>query len=266
MTCLVYLDDIIIMGTSFDDHLKNLEEVFQRIASAGLRLNPKKCSLWKKQVTYLGHKVSTEGIHTEEGKIKAVKDWPQPTNIHELRSFLSLCTYYRRFVPRFANVARSLHDLTKKNRPFVWQLEQEKAFEQLKELLCTAPMLAYPIPGKKFILDTDASAYGIGGVLSQLIDGQERVIGYYSRVLGKPEKNYCVTRKELLAVVECVKHFHKYLYGQRFLLRTDHAALKWLLQFKNPEGQIARWIERLQNYEFETEHRKGIHHKNKRCI
>ncbi|XP_049302045.1 uncharacterized protein LOC105225932 isoform X1 [Bactrocera dorsalis] len=123
-------------------------------------------------------------------------------------------------------------------------------------------MLAYPIPGKKFILDTDASAYGIGGVLSQLIDGQERVIGYYSRVLGKPEKNYCVTLKELLAVVECVKHFHKYLYGQRFLLRTDHAALKWLLQFKNPEGQIARWIERLQNYDFETEHRKGIHHKN----
>ena len=261
-TCLVYLDDIIIMGKSFDDHLKNLEEVFQRIASAGLRLNPKKCSLWKKQVTYLGHKVSTEGIHTEEGKIKAVKDWPRPTNIHELRSFLGLCTYYRRFVPGFANVARSLHDLTKKNRPFVWQLEQEKAFEQLKELLCTAPMLAYPIPGKKFILDTDASAYGIGGVLSQLIDGQERVIGYYSRVLGKPEKNYCVTRKELLAVVECVKHFHKYLYGQRFLLRTDHAALKWLLQFKNPEGQIARWIERLQNYDFETEHRKGIHHKN----
>ncbi|XP_049306293.1 retrovirus-related Pol polyprotein from transposon 17.6 isoform X1 [Bactrocera dorsalis] len=155
-TCLVYLDDIIIMGKSFDDHLKNLEEVFQRIASAGLRLNPKKCSLWKKQVTYLGHKVSTEGIHTEEGKIKAVKDWPQPTNIHELRSFLGLCTYYRRFVPGFANVARSLHDLTKKNRPFVWQLEQEKAFEQLKELLCTSPMLAYPIPGKKFIVDTDA--------------------------------------------------------------------------------------------------------------
>lgn len=261
-TCLVYLDDIIVMGKSFDDHLKHLEEVFQRIASAGLQLNPKKCSLFKTQVTYLGHKVTTEGVQTDEGKIKSVRDWPRPTNVHEVRSFLGLCTYYRRFVPGFADVARSLHNLTRKNCAFVWHQDQEKAFQRLKELLCTAPMLAYPVPGKKFILDTDASAQGIGGVLSQVTDGQERVIGYYSRVLGKQELNYCVTRRELLAVVECVKHFHKYLYGQRFQLRTDHAALRWLLQFKNPEGQIARWIERLQNYDLEIEYRKGVQHGN----
>uniref|UniRef100_W8B595 RNA-directed DNA polymerase n=1 Tax=Ceratitis capitata TaxID=7213 RepID=W8B595_CERCA len=261
-TCLVYLDDIIVLGKSFDEHLRNLEEVFQRVAGAGLKLSPKKCSLFKKEVNYLGHQVTTKGVCTAKEKIEAVKDWPRPRNLHELRSFLGLCTYYRRFVPNFASVAHSLHELTRKNRSFEWKTEQEEAFQALKKRLCTAPMLAYPVPGAKFILDTDASGYGIGGVLSQEIDGQEKVVAYYSRSIGKPERNYCVTRRELLALVDCIKHFHKYLYGQHFRVRTDHAALKWLLQFKNPEGQLARWIERLQSYDFAIEHRKGNTHGN----
>lgn len=261
-TCLVYLDDIIIMGKDFDDHLKNLEEVFERLEAAGLKLSAKKCSLFQREVKYLGHKVTSEGIHTDEDKIKAVKNWPRPTNLHELRSFLGLCTYYRRFVPGFANVAGSLHELTQKNRKFEWSGAQETAFQKLKELLSTAPILAYPIPGEKFVLDTDASGHGIGGVLSQVVNGQEKVVAYFSKVLSKPERNYCVTRRELLAVMESVKHFHKYLYGQHFLLRTDHAALRWLLQFKDPEGQVARWIERLQSYDFTIEHRKGSQHGN----
>ena len=136
-TCLVYLDDIIVLGKSFDEHLKNLEEVFQRIASAGLKLSPKKCSLFKKEVSYLGHKVTTEGICTANEKIEAVRDWPTPKNLHELRSFLGLCTYYRRFVPNFASVASSLHELTKKNRVFEWNKEQEVAFQILKNRLST---------------------------------------------------------------------------------------------------------------------------------
>lgn len=117
------------------------------------------------------------------------------------------------------------------SNPAIEPLEEkhQEAFQQLKELFCTAPLLVYPVPGKKFILDTDASADGIGEVPSQVIDEQKRVIGYYSKVLGKPEMNYRVTRYELLVVIESVKYFHKYLYGQRFHLRTDHAALKWLL-------------------------------------
>jgi transposase InsO family protein len=127
-------------------------------------------------------------------------------------------------------------------------------------------VLAYPVTGVTFILDTDASNVGIGAVLAQEVDGSERVIAYYSRSLSKAERNYCVTRRELLAMVDAIKHFHKYLYGQRFVLRTDHAALKWLLSFKSPEGQVARWIERLQTYDFETRHRKGQMHKNADCL
>ena len=123
-------------------------------------------------------------------------------------------------------------------------------------------MLSYPLPEGEFILDTDASNVGIGGVLSQIQDGQEKVIAYFSKTLSKPERNYCATRKELLAVVKSVEHFYKYLYGRRFLIRTDHAALKRLLQFKNPEGQAARWIERLQEYNFVIEHRAGTSHRN----
>ncbi|GBN15820.1 Retrovirus-related Pol polyprotein from transposon 297 [Araneus ventricosus] len=140
--------------------------------------------------------------------------------------------------------------------------ECEKSFNSLKEALTSAPILTYPRIDKDFILDTDASNEGIGGVLSQNIGNEERVIAYFSKSVGKPERNYCVTRKELLAIVKSIEHFHHYLYGRKFLLRTDHDSLRWLLNFKEPEGQIARWIQRLQEYDFEIQHRKGTSHEN----
>jgi hypothetical protein len=124
------------------------------------------------------------------------------------------------------------------------------------------PILAYPQPGKRFIVDTDASNVGIGGVLFQVQHGQERVIAYYGKTLNKAERNYCVTRRELLAIVRTLEHFRKYLYGQEFHLRMDHSALTWLLSFKNLEGQTARWIQRLQEYNFTFEHRQGRKHIN----
>jgi hypothetical protein len=138
----------------------------------------------------------------------------------------------------------------------------ENAFQTLKEALCTAPILAYPQPGQRFIVDTDANNVGIGGVLSQVQDRQERVIAYYSKTLNKAERNYCVTCRELLAIVKTLEHFHKYLYGQGFHLRTDHSALAWLMSFKNLEGQTARWIQLLQEYNFTFEHRQGQKHNN----
>lgn len=261
-TCLVYLDDIIVFGPSFDEHLIRLKEVLTRLKQAGLQLNPKKCQLFQSRVEYLGHIVSSAGIETDPKKIDAVKTWPTPSNKRELRSFLGLCTYYRRFVKNFADIACNLHVLTEKNRQFQWTTENETSFQELKTRLCEAPVLAYPIPGELFILDTDASNDGIGGILSQRINQDEKVLAYYSRKFNKAERNYCVTRRELLAMVETMKHFGKYLIGKRFLIRTDHAALKWLTNFKNPEGQIARWLERLQSFEFVIEHRKGLKHGN----
>ncbi|GBM02507.1 Retrovirus-related Pol polyprotein from transposon 297 [Araneus ventricosus] len=128
--------------------------------------------------------------------------------------------------------------------------------------MTTSPVLTYPRTDKEFILDTDASNEGTGDVLSQKIGNEECVIAYFSRSLGKPERNYCVTRKELLAVVKSIEHFHHYLYGRKIFIRTDHAYLRWLLNFMEPEGQLVRCIQRLQEYDFEIQHRNGISHGN----
>ncbi|GBM74824.1 Transposon Ty3-I Gag-Pol polyprotein [Araneus ventricosus] len=167
-----------------------------------------------------------------------------------------------RFVRNFSAIARPLHKLTEARSNFNWTEECEKSFNSLKQALITSPVLTYPRTDKEFILDTDASNEGIGAVLSQKIGNEECVIAYFSKSLGKPERNYCVTRKELLAIVKSIEHFHHYLYGRKFLLRTDHASLRWLLNFREPEGQIARWIQRLQEYDFEIQHRKGTSHGN----
>ncbi|UYV66258.1 K02A2.6-like [Cordylochernes scorpioides] len=261
-TCMVYLDDIIVLGKNFEEHLSNIEKVFKRLEAANLKLSPKKCKLFKKEVAYLGHIISAEGVQTDPEKTETVRMWPTPKDLTQLRSFLGLCTYYRRFIPGFSNIARPLHRLTESGRPFVWTPDCQRAMEKLKEMLVAAPILAYPRPGDSFILDTDASNTGIGGVLSQVQEGSERVIAYFSKTLSKPERNYCVTRKELLAIVKSIEHFHHYLYGQEFILRSDHASLQWLLNFKNPEGQLARWIQRLQEYQVKIQHRPGKRHQN----
>ncbi|GFU51231.1 retrovirus-related Pol polyprotein from transposon 17.6 [Trichonephila clavipes] len=235
--CLVYLDDIIIVGRSFEEHLKNIRRVLQKLKEANLKLSPSKCHLFRREVTYLGHIISAEGVRTDPDKISAVKDWNCPTDVHQLRSFLGLCTYYRKFVKNFSTIARPLHKLTEAKQKFIWTVDCNNAFNKLKDALTSAPILAYPEIGKQFILDTDASHESIGAVLSQEIDGQERVIAYFSKCLSKPERNYRVTRKELLAVVNAVEHFHSYLYGGRFLLRTVHASLTWLLNFKKSEAK-----------------------------
>ncbi|GFV07696.1 retrovirus-related Pol polyprotein from transposon 412 [Trichonephila clavipes] len=215
-----------------------------------------------KEVNYLGHIISAEGVRTDPEKVSAVKNWKRPENLRELRSFLGLCTYYRKFVKGFSNIARPLHKLTESKQKFQWTKECEDSFLQLKEALTSSPILIYPQPDKPFILDTDASNESVGAVLSQEIDGQERVVAYWSKCLSKPERNYCVTRKELLAIVKAIEHFHHYLYGQKFLLRTDHASLTWLMNFRNTEGQVARWIQRLNEYYFDIRHRKGSSHGN----
>ena len=260
--CLVYLDDIIVLGRSFDEHLENLGIVLQKLKDANLRLKPAKYALCKTEVTYLGHKISREGVATDQAKVNKVENWPQPKTSQELQRFLGLASYYRKFIQNFASIARPLHRLTEKGRPFKWTSECTSAFCKLKQHLTTAPILVYPDFSRPFILDTDASNDGIGAVLSQEYDGSERVVAYASRTLNKSERKYSVTRKELLAVVVFTQHFRTYLLGQPFKLRTDHGSLSWLCNFKDPTGQLARWLEQLQEFHFEVIHRKGPAHQN----
>jgi len=173
-----------------------------------------------------------------------------------------LASYDRRFVHDLAAISRPLQRLTKCGRKFSWTVECESAFATLKTCLTSAPVLAFPNYSKPFILDTDASQERIGAVLSQELEGQERVIAYASRTLTKVERRYSVTRKELLAVVTLIQHFRPYLLGQLFLFRTDHSSLTWLQRFKEPEGQLARWFERLPEFTFTVIHRQGKRHQN----
>uniref|UniRef100_A0A3B1KKN7 Reverse transcriptase/retrotransposon-derived protein RNase H-like domain-containing protein n=1 Tax=Astyanax mexicanus TaxID=7994 RepID=A0A3B1KKN7_ASTMX len=187
---------------------------------------------------FLGHVVSGAGVETDPKKTEAVRDWPTPRDAKMVRSFVGLASYYRRFIRGFAYVAAPLHALTKPSVKFRWSDEAERAFEELKSRLCNAPILAFPKVSESFIVDTDASDHGLGAVLSQVQDGSEHVIAYYSRRLDRAERNYCVTRRELIAVVESLKHFRAYMYGVPFLLRTGHALLQWLMRFREPEGQL----------------------------
>ena len=260
--CLVYLDDIIVMSKDVDQHLDRLVMIFDRLRSSGLKLKPSKCKLLRKRLPFLGHIVTDSGIETDPEKIQAIADWPTPTSVTEVRSFVGLCSYYRRFVKDFAFICGPLHALTGKNARFSWTDACQTAFEELKKRLVSSPIVAMPQNEGEFRLDTDASNEAIGAVLSQVQDGEERVVAYASRLLTRQEKNYCVTRRELLAVIYFVKHFRPYLLGRKFLIRTDHAALKWLRNMPEPVGQQARWLELLEEYEFDIEHRPGKRHAN----
>jgi len=232
-TCLVYLDDIIVFSRDFDNHLDRLREVFTRLRAANLKVHIKKCSLFQRRVNFLGHVLTETEIEVQAEKVEAVQNWPTPRNLTELRSFVGLCSYYRRFISGFANLAAPLHALTR----FSWGIEQEEAFNQLKK----RPILGMPTDEGTYYLDTDASDIGLGAVLSQNQDGDEVVLAYASRILSKAEQNYDVTRRELLAVVFGLKVYKQYLLGREFVIRTDHSALQSLRKTPEPIGQQARW-------------------------
>ncbi|PIK45002.1 Retrovirus-related Pol polyprotein from transposon [Apostichopus japonicus] len=222
----------------FEEHIAAIDDVFTRFKLAGLKLSPKKCFLFKQKVEFLGHVVSKDGVSTDPSKVAVVKNWPRPNCVRDVRGFVGLCSYYRKFVKNFTLIARPLHRLTEKGKRFLWNEECEEAFNALKVALTSTPILAFPTPSDKYILDTDASNESLGSVLSQIQGGEERVIAYFSKSFSKAERRYCVTRKELYAIVASIKHFHHYLYGAEFLVRTDHGALRWLLNFKQPEGRL----------------------------
>ena len=199
--------------------------------------------------------MSKDGVATDPQKTSKVPIWKVTTCQHEVWQFLGLVGYYRKFIKGFATIAKPLHRLTEKTATSKWTTDCQEAFKQLRQQLVSPPILAFPDYQKPFILDTDATFLGIGAVLSQeQDDGQERVISYGSRVLSKTERHYCVTCRELLAIVYFLQHFRPYLLGRHFTLRSDHGSLTWLRNFKEPEVQLARWLEKLQEYDFTIVH------------
>ena len=259
--CLVYIDDILVFGNDFESALHSLELVLNRVAEYGL-LKSTKCNLFRTSVPFLGHIVGRAGLECDPNKLSAVANWIPPSTIKGVREFLGFTGYYRRFVPDYSTVVQPLVRLLGKDCKFKWTDACQDAFKALRALLIKAPVLAFPKEDLPYIVDTDASDYGIGGVLSQCIEGTEHVIAYYSKSLNPAEQKYCTTRRELLAVVATLDHFKGYVWGPKFLVRTDHAALVWLKNLKNIQGMLARWLAKLQQFHFDIVHRPGAHHGN----
>ena len=267
--CLVYLDDIIVRGKGAEDCLANLKIVMDRIQAKGLKLKPKKCSFFQKSVNFLGHIVSGEGIATDPAKIAKVEQWPTPTRVGHVRSFLGLACYYQRFIKNYAFIARPLCNLLSKKSVFKWENEEAKAFQALKDSLTSSPVLGFPTPDGRYILDTDASKVAIGAVLSQ-VQGEgddmcEKVIAYGSKTLNDAQVNYCTTKRELFAVFYfCCHKFRHYLAMTDFDVRTDHSALTWLQNFVGDDALTNRWKVGLSQFgrELHIIHRPGAQHGN----
>ena len=263
--CIIYLDDILIFGSTLKEHNIRLCSVLQCLAEAGVKLSPSKCSFMKGETVYLGHVIDGDGLRTDPKKIDVIQKWPVPSTTKELHTFISLCGYYRKFMDGFAKIVRPLEILLRDSKGKLknWKCIHTEAFDKLKERLTQTPILSFPRKQGMYVLDTDASHETVGAVLSQMQDGEERVIAYASHALTKHEVQYCVTRKELLAVYKYVKHFQHYLLGKNFLIRTDHRALTWMLNWRKPNtSQYCSWIAELENYDFDIEYRKGEQHVN----
>lgn len=258
---MIYMDDIVVFSPTFEQHLVDLRQVLERLKQANLKLKPSKCFFARRTISYLGHTVTSEGIHVDPEKIEAVRSYPAPRNLKDLRSFLGMTGYYRRFVESYASIASPLYRLTKSDVPFVWTEACEKAFQQLKEKLITAPILAYPDFTKPFRVHTDASGFAIGAVLCQeQSDKTIRPIAYAGRSLNDAERNYGITEKECLAFVYAAKQFECYLRYNHFIAVVDHAALQWLLNLEKPSGRLMRWRIELQFLSYTIQYRPGRVH------
>jgi len=256
-----YLDDIVIVTPTFEEHMAWLRKVLDKITGAGLTVNLDKCEFCRSQVRYLGFIVQGEGLTVDPEKTRPILEYPAPRNLKQLRRFLGMSSWYRRFIPQFATLSEPLTRLLKKGKRWGWGDDQVRAFDQIRERLTTAPTLSCPSFEEPFALQTDASSVGLGAVLTQNIEGEERVIAFASRALADPEKKYSVTEQECLAVVWAIQKFRPYLEGYRFTVITDHSSLRWLHNLKNPTGRLARWALELLEYDYEVVHRKGaLHH------
>ncbi|XP_036002862.1 uncharacterized protein K02A2.6-like [Fundulus heteroclitus] len=259
----VYLDDILVTGSTEEEHVRNLDQVLRRLSEAGLRLKRSKCVFQAQSVTYLGHRISAQGLSPVEEKVRAIKEAPSPKNVAELRSFLGLVNYYGKFLPDLSTVLAPLYKLLHKDSWWKWQQAQEEEFQQVKRLLHSDRLLVHFDPAKEVVLSCDASPYGVGAVLShRLEDRTEKPISYVSRTLTTAEQGYSQLEKEGLAVVFAVRRSHQYLYGRQFAIFTDHKPLMGLfseLKAIPPmaSARIQRWALTLSAYQYHIVYRAG---------
>jgi Reverse transcriptase (RNA-dependent DNA polymerase)./Integrase core domain. len=256
----VYLDDIIIVTQTFEKHLTILAEVFKRLKDANLTLSKEKCFFCRPELRYLGYVIDCNGLHVDPDKIKAILNIPSPTCVSEVRRIIGLASWYRRFVPDFSTLTAPLSNLLRKNKPFIWNELCENSLKTLKEQLITAPVLSCPDFSLPFTVQTDASGFGIGAVLTQQHPEGEKVVCYLSRSLNRNERNYSTTERECLAVLWAIEKLRPYIEGSKFTVVTDHYSLVWLNNLQSPTGRLARWAIRLQQYDYDIVHRKGKEH------
>ena len=263
---MCYIDDILVTGATVQEHLQNLEEVFRRLQTHGVRMKKSKCSFMQDSVDYLGHLIDAEGIHAAPGKITAIMEAPKPNNVQQLRSFLGLLSYYRKFLPNLATIIQPLNSLLQKYKKWEWTDTCSNAMESAKRLLTNSNLLTHYDPSLPLKLAADASQYGLGAVISHVLqNGDERPIAFTSRALSPSEKNYSQIDKEALALIYGVKKFHDYLFGRKFTLVTDHQPLTSIFGPKKGVPAVAaarlqRWSLLLAAYDYDIEFRSTKAH------
>ena len=267
--CLLYLDDIVIFSQTYEEHLNRLESIFKRLQTAGLKLKPSKCKFFRRSIKYLGHIVSSDGVGTDPDKTSSIEEWPIPTTVKQVQSFLGFVGYYRRFIKGFSKIAKPLHAITrgeivnpktkKRKDNFHWGEEQQNAFETLKHHVTHAPVLAFANFKEPFILHTDASTCGLGAALYQYqADGKQRVVAFASLGLNKSERNYPAHKLEFLALKWAITDkFHDYLYGNHFEVSTDNNPLTYILTTAKLDATGQRWVAQLSNYNFSIQYKPG---------
>lgn len=260
--CMVYLDDVIIFSSSLDEHLQKLRLIFDRLRQTNLKVQLDKSEFLRKEVLYLGHTITKDGLKPNDDKINAVLNFPLPKTTTDIKSFLGLVGYYRRFIPDFARITQPLTSCLKKRNKIIIDQKYIDAFNKCKELLTNAPLLQYPDYEKPFVLTTDASNVALGAVLSQGQIGSDKPIAYASRTLSDTETRYSTIERELLAIIWATKHFRPYLYGRKFYIYTDHRPLAWLNSLKDPNSKLTRWRLRLQDFDFEIIYKNGKQNTN----
>ena len=256
---LCFLDDILIFDRTEEEHVKHLREVLTRLRDQELYVKPSKCAFMQREVAFLGHRIGADGLRVAPDKIGAVQQWPQPKNATDVRSFLGLANFYRRFVRDYSRIALPLTELTRETTtPWRWGAEQQQAFDALKAALCAPPVLLVADQSKPFVLNTDACKFAIGATLQQDQGNGLQPVAYFSAKMSDAERNYDVREQEFMALMRACLHWRHYLHGtQPFTLLTDHDSLKYHKTMPNLSGRMARWIEKMAEFDYKLQHIPG---------